>query len=167
MCSHSKTKKPKKHTLSVFLDLSKAFDMLNHRLLLMKLERYGIRGIPLNWFASYLKSRMLRVKCMDRDSSCHVYSSLHNIEFGTPQGSCLGPLLFLIYTNDLYKNLEYSDCILFAYDTTIYFSHENVNYLRFCIEHDLCILVDWFRVNGLTLNLDKTECIFFQGTWKK
>ena len=148
------------HTLSVFLDLSKAFDTLNHKLLLTKLQRYGIRGLALQWFKSYLENRTLRVKCQTDNG--HVYSNSHKIEFGTPQGSCLGPLLFLIYSNDLHMHLNYTKCILFADDTTIYFSHKNLNYLKFCVETDLANILDWFKANGLTLNLDKSECVFFQ-----
>ena len=148
--------------LALFLDLSKAFDTLDHKILLTKLEQYGIRGIALKWFESYLESRSLHVKCFDRDSSSYVFSDYHPIDYGTPQGSCLGALLFLIYTNDIHKHLEFTNCILFADDTTVYFSHDNVNFLKFAIEHDLGILVDWFRANGLTLNLGKSECIVFK-----
>ena len=161
-----KQKSGKRYTLALFLDLSKAFDTLDHEILLTKLEHYGIRGIALKWFESYLESRSLRVKCFDRESSNYVYSDYHQIDFGTPQGSCLGPLLFLIYTNDIHKHLEFTNCILFADDTTIYFSHDNVNFLKFAIKHDLGILVDWFRANGLTLNLGKSECIFFKANLK-
>ena len=136
-----KQKSSKRHTLSLFLDLSKAFDTLDHKLLLTKLDRYGIRGIALKWFESYLESRSLHVKCFDRDLSSYVFSDYHEIDFGTPQGSCLGPLLFLIYTNDIYKHLEFLNCILFADDTTIYFSHDNINFLKFAVEHDLGVLV--------------------------
>ena len=155
-----------RHTLALFLDLSKAFDTLDNKRLLTKLEHYGIRGIALRWFESYLESRSLRVKCFDRDSSNYMFSDYHQIDFGTPQGSCLGPLLFLIYTNDIQKHLEFTNCILLADDTTIYFSHDNVNFLKFAIEHDLGILVDWFRANGLTLNLGKSECILFKANSK-
>ena len=161
-----KQKSSKRLTLSLFLDLSKVFDILDHKLLLTKLDHYGIRGIPLKWFESYLKSRSLHVKCFDTDLSSYVFSDYHEIDFGTPQGSCLGPLLFLIYTNDIYKHLEFSNCILFADDTTIYFSHDIINFLKFAVEHDLGMLVDWFRANGLSLNLGKSECIFFNANAK-
>ena len=81
----------RKHTLAVFLDLSKAFDTLSHKILLTKLERYGIRGTSWKWYESYLDQRKLRVKCMTESSNAMEYSDYCNIDYGTPQGSCLGP----------------------------------------------------------------------------
>ena len=156
-----KGKNNNKNTLALFLDLSKAFNMLDHDLLLEKLEIYGIRGIALDWFRSYLNYQSLHVKCFDKSMGNYVYSDNYDLEYSTPQGSCLGPLLFLIYTNDLHLNLLFTNCLLFADDTTIYCTHENQNYLKFCIEHDLSIISDWFKANGLTLNLEKSVCIFF------
>ena len=109
-----------KHTISVFLDLSKAFDTLNHRILLDKLERYGIRGIALEWFNSYLLNRKMRSKCTPDSSRGTEYSEYYDINYGTPQGSCLGPLLFLVFTNDLHMIIENGQCLLFADDTTLY-----------------------------------------------
>ena len=83
------------------------------------------------------------------------------MEYGAPQGSCLGPLLFLLFTNDLYLNIEHCSTILFADDTTLYKSHRNTRYLKWCIEEDLKTISDWFKANKLTLNLEKTEYIFF------
>ena len=150
------------YTLAVFLDLSKAFDSLEHDVLLKKLYKYGIRGIALKWFESYLTDRKMRVKCNVASSGKTEYSKYLNITYGTPQGSCLGPLIFLIFTNDLYRNLVYSSAILFADDTTLYKTHRNLTYLKWCLEDDLNTLSDWFTANKLTLNLDKTVCILFQ-----
>ena len=104
---------------------------------------------------------MLRVKCFDKEVGTYVFSENYKLDYGMPQGSCLGPLLFLIYTNDIHKNLMFTSCLLFADDTTVYCTHENANYLKFCIEHGLSIISDWFKANGLTLNLDKSICIIF------
>ena len=152
------------HTISIFLDLSKAFNTLEHSTLLKKLEIYGIRGVPLNWFKDYLDNRSLRVKCTTTNSDESIYSDYKSITYGTPQGSCLGPLLFLVFCNDLYLNLMYSSCILFADDTTIYHSGKNLNLLLCSLEHDLDSVNDWFKANKLTLNLNKTVCIHFNKT---
>ena len=79
----------------------------------------------------------MRVKCTTDEIGTESYSDRHKVEFGTPQGSCLGPLLFLIFANDLHYNLEFTNCILFADDTTIYMTHDNDNYLQWYLEHDL------------------------------
>ena len=150
-----------KQTAGVFLDLSKAFDTLNHSSVLLKLERYGLRGPCLKWFESYLSNRKMLVNCKTSDSSSAHTSKTHQVEFGTPQGSCLGPLLFLIYCNDLQIHLLYLNCIQFADDTTLYISHTNLNYIRFALDHDLRILQDWFKANKLTLNVGKSVCILF------
>ena len=88
------------YTIGVFLDLSKAFDTLEHEVLFDKLAIYGIRGVALQWYKSYLKNRQLRVKCRVASSSKQEYSDYEQVTYGTPQGSCLGPLLFLIFSNE-------------------------------------------------------------------
>ena len=150
-----------KLTAGVFLDLSKAFDSLEHSAIFVKMERYGLRGICLDWFKSYLKDRQLRVSCKTADTGTNSTSSVHKVEYGTAQGSCLGPLIFLIFCNDLQMHLTFLNCIQFADDTTLYITHSNINYIRFCLEPDLLTLQDWFLANKLTLNIGKSVCILF------
>ena len=155
-----KGKEKNEHTLAVFLDLSKAFDTLEYDTLFKKLDLYGIRGTALNWFKSYLTDRTMRTKCNINSKS--ILSENKPVTYGAPQGSCLGPLLFLIFCNDLHLNLEYTKCILFADDTTIFYSDRNVSLLIAAVEHDLMILNDWFKANKLTLNKKKSVCILFK-----
>ena len=145
-----------KHTsLAVYLDLSKAFDTIDHSILLKKMEHYGIRGISLEWFKIYLNQIVQYVTYRSTNSK-----SL-KIPCGVPQGSVLGPLLFILYSNDIPNSLKYSKSILFADDTTVYISGEDVTYLTRCLNHDLSQLNDWFRANKLSLNANKTNYIVF------
>ena len=148
-----------KHTIALFIDLSKAFDTIAHDILFKKLKRYGIRGVCLDWLRSYLKVRPMQV----RGNCLNEFDPTPNVplNIGTPQGSCLGPLLFLLYCNDLYLNLETIGCILFADDTTLYYSHKNLKYLNWCVNQDLVVVTDWFKANKLTLNKKKTVAIHF------
>ena len=149
------------YTVSLFLDLSKTFDSLEHEIMLKKLESYGICGNVLQWFRSYLSERQIRNKCHISSSGQIEYSEYMPINYETPQGSCLGPLLFLIFTNDLHKQLHCSS-ILFADDTTLYKTHRNLVYLQCCVQDDMNRIMDYFRINQLTLNLNKIVCVLFQ-----
>ena len=151
-----------KQTLSVFLDLSKAFDTLSHEILFQKLDRYGIQGNTLEWFKSYLGDRNLRVKCRAKDCETDAILEPHDVLYGTPQGSCLGPLLFLIFTNNIHLYLDHCQCILFADDTTIYFTHHDLRYMEWCVQEDLNKISDWFRANKLSLNTSKSNFILFK-----
>src|ERR1043165_713463 len=111
------------YSIGIFLDLAKAFDTVDHRILLAKLECYGVRGIALNWFKSYLDERYQQVMCNGR------LSNLQLIEFGVPQGSILGPLLFLLYINDLPNSSSILHYILVADDSNVFLSHASYNQL--------------------------------------
>ena len=143
------------------MNLSKAFDMTEHSILLKKLELYGIRGSALSWFESYLTNRTLRVKCRTISNCSKSVSKEQLVEYGTPQGSCLGPLIFLIFVNDLHLHLKDSECIQFADDTTLVFTHKNLNYLWFSIENKLSVIQDRFIANKLTLNMDKSVYLLY------
>ena len=149
------------HTIGVFLDLSQAFDTLEHKVLLEKLYKYGIRGIGLEWFGSYLTNRKMRVKCMVSSTQKNEYSDYMDVKYCTPQGSCLGPLLFLVSINDLHRNLEHCSDIQFADDTTIYKGHRSMRYLKWCVEMDLKNVSEWFKANKLTLNASKLVYMIF------
>ena len=120
------------------------------------MEIYGIRGSAYSWFSSYLNQRQLRVKCRTGTGNSKV-SRNYDIVYGTPQGSCLGPLLFIIFCNDLKLHLTYLSCIQFADGTTLYASGKSLRLIECEINHDLEVVSDWFRANKLTLNVAKNS----------
>ena len=148
----------KQSTLAVYCDLSKAFDTIDHNILLQKLNFYGIRGVALKWFKSYLSHRTQYVHYKGHNSCTK------NIQCGVPQGSVLGPLLFIIYTNDLPGCLHRTKSILFADDTTIYLSSDTYNNMHIIMNQELLQLTDWFRANKLSLNVSKTNYMIFTYT---
>ena len=150
-----------KSTIAVMLDLSKAFDTIEHKIMIQKLELFGVRGVCLNWFRSYLENRRMRIKCRVTSSQSEILSDYHTVNYGTPQGSCLGPLIFLIFVNDMRLHLTDVDSVQFADDTTILLGHRNENYLKYCVERELAVLGDSFRANKLTLNVDKSVFLMF------
>ena len=109
------------YTLGVFIYRSKVFDIVDHKILIVKLENYGTEGINLLWFKSYLENRK---RFIQYDMSDTSYKS---IICGVPQGSILGLLLFVIYINDFHEASNILDSIMFADDTNIFYCHQNIN----------------------------------------
>ena len=145
----------KEYFLSVFLDLSKAFDTVNHNILLIKLAHYGIRGSALNWFKSYLSNRKQFVEINASKSNTQ------NIACGVPQGSILGPLLFFIYINDLPNASNILKTLNFADDTTLFFKDKCINNLQITMNQELKKIVQWLTANQLSLNIKKTCAMLF------
>ena len=136
--------------IGTYLDLTKAFDTVNHQILLKKLDYYGIRGVPNTWFKSYLNQRK-QVTYVN-----NTYSNICNITTGVPQGSVLGPLLFLIYVNDIATCVKNCKLRLFADDTNLFVSGKKLLDALQLSQDNLNILSKWFNDNQLTLNIDKT-----------
>ena len=139
------------HTGMILLDLQKAFDTLDHGVLLGKMKYFGFRASVIKWFESYLSNRKFLV-CID------VFSEAGTLKYGVPQGSILGPLLFLLYVNDLPQSLSDAGSYLYADDTCIFYQPEDVNkFSSFC---------QWFIDNQLSIHFgeDKTISIIFSKT---
>ena len=141
--------------VGVFLDFSKAFDTVNHIILLKKLEHYGIRGTALKWFESYLSDRSQFVTYNGEKST------EKSVICGVPQGSILGPLLFLIYINDLSNVCKSMMPLLFADDTNLFKSGKDSNQLQSEIENELSLISEWLKINKLSLNIKKTQFMIF------
>ena len=138
----------------IFIDLRKAFDTVNHDTLLLKLK-YGIRVSMLNWFKSYLTNRNQYVYINGESSK------IKELSCGVPQGSVLGPLLFILYINDLPNISKVLDFYLFADDTNIYYESNSLQDLERKINKELGKLQLWLNVNRLALNISKTNYVIF------
>ena len=145
-----------KFACGIFVDLQKAFDTVNHVILLKKLEHYGIRGIGNSWFQSYLNKRSQFVSISGYDSTSK------SIPHGVPQGSVLGPLLFLLYINDLHNAIKYCMVHHFADDTNLLLFDSSLKSLQKKINIDLKFLCHWLNANKISLNINKTEYILFR-----
>ncbi|XP_057302747.1 uncharacterized protein LOC130636914 [Hydractinia symbiolongicarpus] len=145
-------------TLGIFIDLSKAFDTVNH-ILLSKLKSYGVQSNNLKWFTNYLTNRK---QCIAYDDKLTLFQL---IKCGA-QGSILGPLLFLIYINDLHNSSKMLRFILFADDANLFYSHTNIVDLFKTANQELAHINEWFKANKLSLNISKTKYVLFYNRYK-
>ena len=140
----------KRHTVSIFLDLSKAFDTVNHGIL--------FRGVSHRWLGSYLCNRRQSVRIGK------TFSSLKTINIGVPQGSILGPILFLLYINDMPNVSNYLYTFLFADDTAVMMSDSSAESLNDNLNRELNLLNEWFINNRLSLNVQKSCYLIFSNS---
>ena len=144
----------------IFIDLKNAFDTVDHQILLNKMRNYGINGLEHQWFSSYLDNRRQFCKVND------VSSDLAEINIGVRQGSCLGPLLFLIYINDLTFALKHARATMYVDDTAISFSVDNIEEIDAVVNAELACLERWLQGNKLSLNVVKTQAIIIGSSQK-
>jgi hypothetical protein len=140
----------------IFCDLSKVFDCVNQEILLTKLHFYGIQGISIEWFRSYLTNRKQKVEIKSPNSTHNLASDWGILKHGVPQGSILGPLLFLVYIKDLPLQINsLAEPILFTDDTSVIISNENFIDFTTSANQVLAGMIEWFSANKLVLNLKK------------
>ena len=137
------------------MDLRKAFDIVNRNILISKVKYYGIRGIPLAWFKSYLHNRFQYISVNGTDSELLL------IKHGVPQGSILRPLLFLLYIDDLHKAITFSKIHHFADYTNFVHESPSLKDINRKINYDMLRVTQWLRTNRIFLNVAKTEIIQF------
>ena len=159
-CGQANNKTPNELTLATFCDLSKAFDSISQKILLHKLNTYGIRGVANGWLESYLthRTQYVSINCKD--------SPLLPVSCGVPQGSILGPLLFLIYMNDIPRSTD-ANILSFADDTTVFISDPDPKILFEKSNKCLNDIFDWFCANKLSLNANKTKFMVVHPTHKQ
>jgi hypothetical protein len=146
----------------IFCDLTKAFDCVNHGILLNKLCYYGVSGVCHAWFKSYLTNRKQKVTLLPNANDLDASSNWKEIVSGVPQGSILGPMLFVLYVNDLSYNLDHvGKAVLYADDTSVLFTATNEAELLNKVKPVLSFMTEWFSANGLVLNMEKTNIVNF------
>ena len=145
-----------KFACGIFVDLQKAFDTVEHDILLTKLEHYGVRGLANYWFKSYISDRKQLASINGHDSN------LAPVLYGVSQGSVLGPLLFLIYINDLNQAITFCKVCHFADDTNLLHFSKSITKLNKYVNLDIKHLTDWLNANKISLNVQKTEFIIFK-----
>lgn len=145
----------KKYAVGIFIDLKKAFDTVDHEIMLKKMERYGIRGVGYNWIKNYMENRSQFVQMGN-----HRSVSL-SITCGVPQGSVLGPKLFILYLNDIFKVSNVLKFTVFADDTNVFCCGDNLQQMMEMVTIEMNKLKLWFDSNKLSLNLNKTKFMVF------
>lgn len=135
----------------VFLDLTKAFDTLNHSILLRKLDAIGVDNIACDWFKSFLHNRSQVTVFND------TQSDKENISIGVAQGSILGPLLFIVYINDLPNQLEHCKISMYADDTVLFFSSKSTFDIESKLNSDIINVGNWLKRNQISLNISKSK----------
>ena len=148
------------YVLGIYIDQTKAFDTVDHDILLEKLEHYGIRGHANDFFRSYLSNRQQFTSINGTNSDTQPVSC------GVPQGSVLGPILFLIYVNDMANAVSNGNIRLFADDTGLYIAHKNIDNLTTLAKNEMSSLFKWCQINKLTVNYSKT-CFLLYHTKNK